>query len=249
MSDPDTRIDEIAPDVFRLSTYLPDYKLEFNQFLVRDEQPLLYHTGMRAMFPLVRGAVARLIAPESLRWIGFSHFEQDECGSLNEWLALAPAARPACNMVSALVNLNDFTGRAQPFLDDDATFCTGRMHFRFLSTPHVPHCWDASLLFEETQRTLFCSDLFAHSGSMPALADDIASRAHHALMEEQQGPFHDSMAYSAKTDAILERLVALEPSTLAVMHGASFTGAGGAALESLRASLRELLDERLPPRE
>jgi flavorubredoxin len=241
VSDPLTRIDEICPDVFRLSTFVPDYNLEFNQFLVRDEHPLLYHTGMRALFPQVRDAVARLIRPETLRWIGFSHFEQDECGSLNEWLALAPDARPACNMVSALVNINDFTGREHAFLDDDAGFSTGRMRFRFLSTPHVPHCWDASLLYEETQGTLFCSDLFSHSGEQPALATDIAERAHAALIEEQQGPFHDSMAFNAKTDAILARLAALNPRTLAVMHGASFAGEGGAAIDALRGSLREVV--------
>lgn len=241
MTEQCTRIDEIGPDVFRLSTYVADYNLEFNQFLIRDEQPLLYHTGMRSLFPLVHDAVARLIRPESLRWVGFSHFEQDECGSLNEWLAIAPDARPACNMVSALVNVNDFTGRDHAFLEDGATFSTGRMRFRFLSTPHVPHCWDASLLFEETQGVLFCSDLFAHTGEQPALASDISERAHAALIEEQQGPFRDSMAYNAKTDAILARLAALNPSTLAVMHGASFTGAGGPAIDALRGSLREVV--------
>jgi flavorubredoxin len=241
MTEQRTRIDEISPDVFRISTYVSDYNLEFNQFLVRDEQPLLYHTGMRTLFPRVRDAVARLIKPETLRWVGFSHFEQDECGSLNEWLAIAPHARPACNLVSALVNINDFTGREHVFLEDGATFSTGRMRFRFLSTPHVPHCWDASLLFEETQRILFCSDLFTHTGEQSALAADIAERAHAALVEEQQGPFRDSMAYNAKTDAILAQLAALQPRTLAVMHGASFAGAGDTALHALRGSLREVV--------
>lgn len=241
MPGPSTRIDEISPDVFRLSTYAPDYNLQFNQFLVRDEEPLLYHTGMRALFPLVHEAVARLIPPETLRWVGFSHFEQDECGSLNEWLAIAPKARPACNMVSALVNVNDFTGRDHAFLEHGAVFSTGRMRYRFLSTPHVPHCWDASLLYEETQGILFCSDLFTQTGEQPALAEDVIDRAHAALVAEQQGPFHDSMAYNAKTDAILAELAALQPTTLAVMHGSSYAGAGGTAIDALRLSLREIV--------
>ena len=241
MPRPSTRIDEISPDVFRLSTYVPDYDLEFNQFLVRDEEPLLYHTGMRALFPLVHEAVARLVRPETLRWIGFSHFEQDECGSLNEWLALAPGAQPVCNQVAALVNVNDFTGREHAFLEHGAVFSTGRMRYRFLSTPHVPHCWDASLLFEETQGVLFCSDLFTQTGLQTALATDVVDRAHAALVAEQLGPFHDSIAYNAKTDAILAELAALQPATLAVMHGASYTGACGDAIDALRGSLREVV--------
>lgn len=237
----DTRIDEISPDVFRLSTYVADYNLEFNQFLVRDEQPLLYHTGMAFLFPAVREAVAKLIKPDDLRWVGFSHFEQDECGSLNQWLALAPQAQPVCGMVSAFVNVNDVTGRENRMFEDGEVFCTGQRRFRFLSTPHVPHGWDASLLFEETQSVLFCSDLFAHSGERAALTDDIAARAHEALLEDQQGPFRDAMAYTAHTDALLSRLEALEPGVLAVMHGSSHVGDGAAAIRALRGSLRAVL--------
>jgi flavorubredoxin len=236
-----TRIDEIAADVFRISTYLPSYNLEFNQFLVRDEQPLLYHTGMSSLFPAVLEAVAKLIKPEHLRWVGFSHFEQDECGSLNRWLALAPHAQPVCNMVSAYVNVNDVTGRESRVFEDGEVFTTGKHRFCFLSTPHVPHCWDASLLFEQTQGVLFCSDLFAHSGEQPALADDLAAKAHEALLEEQQGPFRDSMAYNANTDGVLARLEALEPAVLAVMHGSSHVGNGAAVLHELRHSLRGIL--------
>jgi flavorubredoxin len=238
---PETRVAEISADVFRISTFVPEYNLEFNQFVVRDDEPLLYHTGMKSLFPAVREAVARLVRPEALRWIGFSHFEQDECGSLNEWLQIASQARPVCNIVSAYVNLNDFTGRQNEFLEDGATFATGRFRFRFISTPHVPHCWDASLLYEETAGTLFCSDLFAHSGEQPALSADIAERAHRALVEEQQGPFGNSMAYNARTDAIVAGLASLKPRTLAVMHGSSCSGDGARALEALRTSLREVL--------
>lgn len=244
-----TRIDEISADVFRLSTYVADYDLEFNQFLVRDEQPLLYHTGMAFLFPAVRDAVAQLIRPADLRWVGFSHFEQDECGSLNQWLALAPQAQPVCNLVSAFVNVNDLTGRENPVFEHGQVFTTGQHRFRFLSTPHVPHCWDASLLFEETQGVLFCSDLFSHSGERAALASDIAARAHEALLEDQQGPFRDSMAYNAHTDAVLGSLEALQPAVLAVMHGSSHAGDGALALRELRRSLRSLLgDEALAER-
>lgn len=236
-----TEINEITADVFRISTFIPDYNLEFNQFVVRDEQPLLYHTGMKFLFPLVKEAVAKLIKPEEIRWVGFSHFEQDECGSLNEWLTMAPKAQPVCNMVSALVNVNDFTGRENEFLQNGQTFSTGKYRFRFLSTPHVPHCWDASLLFEETQNTLFCSDLFAHSGQRPALLSDLNTEAHEALIQGEQGPFRDSMPYNIKTDTIISQLADLKPRTLAVMHGGSFSGDGERALNDLRISLREVL--------
>ena len=243
---PVTAVDEISADVFRISTFVPDYDLEFNQFLVRDDEPLLYHTGMRNLLPSVREAVARLIRPEELRWIGFSHFEQDECGSLNEWLALAPHAKPICNMVSALVNVNDLTGRENAFLQDGETFMTGKFRFRLISTPHVPHGWDASLLFEETQSTLFCSDLLGQSGQRPPLSPDVAAWARDALIAEQQGPFHDSMAYNRKTDAIMARLEALRPRTLAIMHGSSFSGDGADALAAMRDTMRELLDGAPP---
>jgi flavorubredoxin len=237
---PSTTIDEISTDIFRLSTYIPEYDLEFNQFLVRDEQPLLYHTGMRLLFPLVQEAVSKLIRPQDLKWIGFSHFEQDECGSLNDWLSLAPEARIACNMVGAYINLNDCTGRQNQFLQNGETFSTGKYRFRFLSTPHVPHCWDATLLFEETQATLFCSDLLSHNGKHSATSPEVINLAQEALLEEQKGPFHDSMPYHTKTDKILTELAALKPRTLAIMHGASYAGDGAKALEQYRKSLREI---------
>lgn len=240
-----TRVDEISPEVFRISTLIPEIDLEFNQFLVRDEEPLLYHTGLRALFPPVREAVARLIDPAQLRWVGFSHFEQDECGTLNEWLALAPNAQPVCGLVGAVVNVNDFTSRQIAFLQHDQAFSTGRFRFRFLSTPHVPHAWDASLLFEETEATLFCSDLFTHTGARPALSADVVELAHQELLAEKAGPLGASMAYNGATDRILRSLAELRPRTLAVMHGSSFAGDGAAALEGLRASLREVLREEL----
>ena len=147
-------VTEIAPDLYRISTYIPEIDLQFNQFLVKDDEPLLFHTGMKVMFPLVRDAVASVIDPSSIRWIGFSHFEADECGSLNEWLQTAPAAQPVCSMVGALVSINDFALRPALGMTDGEVLSTGGYRFRFLQTPHVPHCWEAGLLFEETKCTL-----------------------------------------------------------------------------------------------
>ena len=145
-----TTTTEIAPDVYRISTYVPEANLQFNQFLVKDDEPFLYHTGMRWIFPVVREAVARIVKPEAIRWIGFSHFEVDECGALNEWLMIAPNAQTVCSKVGALVNLNDFANRPPRGLAADEVFGTGKYRFRFRPTPHLPHGWDAGVFFEET---------------------------------------------------------------------------------------------------
>ena len=170
-------VDEIAPDLFRISVFAPAGDLQFNHFLVRDEQPLLFHTGLRGMFTEVREAVQRLIDLKQLRHIAFSHFESDECGSLNEWLALAPQAQVTCSEVGALVCVNDFIGRPARPLHDGATFSTGKYLFRYCQTPHLPHGWDAGVLFEETQKTLLCSDLFHQTGDVEPLTEaDIVGR-------------------------------------------------------------------------
>jgi flavorubredoxin len=218
-------IDEIAPDVFRVSTYVPEINLQFNQFIVRDEEPLLFHTGMRGMFPQVREEAARVIDPSRIRWIGFSHFEADECGALNEWLAAAPAAEPVFGFVGAVVSVNDFASRPARVMADGETLGTGKRRFRFLQTPHVPHCWEAGMMFEETEGTLFCSDLFTHNGDVEArTASDIVGRFKRDLIAGQQGPFADAYPYTPRTGEILGRLAALAPKTLAVMHGSSFAG-------------------------
>ena len=129
-------VDEIAPDVFRLSLYVPEMNIQFNQFLVKDDEPLLFHTGMRGIFPLVRDAVAQVIDPTKLRWISFSHFEADECGALNEWLNIAPESTPVCSFVGANVSVNDFANRPARAMNNDETFATGKYRFRFLATPH-----------------------------------------------------------------------------------------------------------------
>ncbi|MGB5197473.1 MAG: MBL fold metallo-hydrolase, partial [Candidatus Deferrimicrobium sp.] len=145
--------------------------LQFNHFLLKDREPLLFHAGMRGMFPKVREAVARIIDPATIRWIGFSHFESDECGSLNEWLQVAPLAQPLCTVVGALVNVSDFASRAARWILEEDILDTGKHRFRLYATHHLPHSWDAGMLFEETDRTLFVSDLFLHGGEVEPLVD------------------------------------------------------------------------------
>jgi flavorubredoxin len=233
---------EIAPDVFRISTYMPDYQLEFAQFLVQDEEPVLFHTGMRALFPAVRAAVATVLDPARIRWIGFSHFEADECGALNEWLAVAPRAQAICSLVGAAVSVDDFATRpARPLMDDEV-LQTGKHRFRFLQTPHVPHCWEAGLLFEETNATLFCSDLFHQLGECPPTTEsDVIGPCKSALLEYQKGPFANYMPYTPNTDVTLRRLAALRPKTLAAMHGAAYRGDGERAIRDLAGVFRDVL--------
>lgn len=236
------KIDEIAPDLFRISIYVPRVNLQFNQFLVRDAQPLLYHTGLRRMFPMVREAVGRLIDPATLRWVGFSHFEADECGSLNQWLATAPQAEPACGRVGAVVNINDYAERKARILEKNDILETGRYRFRFLPTPQVPHGWDAGLLFEETGRSLFCSDLFLQKGHVePVTSESLIGRARQTLLDYQAGPLAGSVPYTPLTDPTLRALAALKPQRLVAMHGSTFAGDGEQALLELAAVMQEVL--------
>jgi flavorubredoxin len=236
-----TTVDEIAPEIYRISTFVPEADLQFGQFLVRDEEPLLFHTGPRAMFPLVREAVAALIDPRRLRWIGFSHFEADECGSLNEWLALAPDAVPACSFVGAMVSVNDFATRPARPLADQEILTTGRHRLRFLQTPHVPHSWDAGLLFDETTATLFCSDLLHQNGDTVALTEsDVVGANRATLVAYQAGPLANYLPYTPSTGRILDALAALEPKTLATMHGATYRGDGAAALREVANVLQDV---------
>lgn len=235
-------IEEIAPDVYRISIFFPEADMQFNHFLVKDDEPLLFHAGMRAMFPQVCAAVARVIDPAALRWVGFSHFEADECGALNDWLQLAPSAQPLCSPLGALVNVNDFALRPARGLAEDEVLTTGKYRFRMLGTPHVPHGWDASMLFEETRQTLFCSDLFYQSGDVEARTEaDVVGRFREGLIKDQQGPFAQVYPYTAHTDASLNRLAALAPKTLAIMHGSAYVGDGRRALHDLAGAMREIL--------
>ncbi len=234
-------ISEIAPDVYRISVYAAPANLQFNHFLVRDDEPLLFHTGLRGMFPEVREAVSRLIEPSRLRVISFSHFESDECGSLNEWLALAPQAEVVCSDLGALVSVNDFIGRPARGLRDGETFSTGKYRFRLCRTPHLPHGWDAGVLFEETQRTLLCSDLFHQTGDVEPLTEsDVVGRSYQAMREYQAGVLADYVPYTPLTSQNLRKLAALEPRTLAIMHGSSFRGDTVRALRDLEVAFREV---------
>ncbi|NOT23009.1 MAG: MBL fold metallo-hydrolase [Nitrospiraceae bacterium] len=237
------QITEVAPDLFRITTFLEPYNLQFNQFLVRDDEPLLFHTGPRVLFPAVKEAVAALIDLQTLRWIGFSHFEADECGSLPEWQELARHSTAVCSLVGKLVNVDDCLAiRPAKGMTDGEVLQTGKYRFRFLATPHVPHCWDAGLLFEETQRTLLCSDLFHQAGNVePVTQSDVVGRSREVLMEYQQGPLANYLPYGPLTDTTLARLAALQPKTLATMHGSVYAGNGEQALQDLAAVFRAIL--------
>lgn len=235
-------VTEIAPDCYRISTYIPEISLTFNQFLVKDDEPLLFHTGMNSLFPSVREAIATIIDPAKLRWISFSHFEADECGSLNEWLELAPNAQPVCSMVGALVSVNDFSNRPAKGMTDNEVLNTGQHSFRFVRTPHVPHCWEAGMLFEETKSTLFCTDLFHVNGEIePVTESDVVDRAKQTLIEYQAGPFANYLPYTKHTDGILQGLADLNPRTIAAMHGPAYIGNGAQALRDLSGVMREVL--------
>ena len=228
-------IAEIAPDVFRISVFVSEFNLEFNHFLVRDEDPLLYHAGMRRMFPELHDAVAKLIDPSTLRWISWSHFEVDECGALNQWLDVAPNAEPACSVIGAIVNLNDYSDRPPRGMVKGDVLTTGKHRFRFHPTPHLPHGWDAGALFEETQGILFCSDLFHQVGEREAVTDseDVLERTREAMKHYQAGPLIEYLPYTPHTRRLLHELASFAPKTLAIMHGSSFTGDGGRMLREL----------------
>lgn len=239
-----SQITEIAPDVFKISTFIPEANLQFNQFLIKDEEPLLYHTGMRGLFPLVQKAVATLIDPSSIRWIGFSHFEADECGALREWQQVAPEATAICSFVSKMVSVDDVVAeRPSRALSDGETVLTGKYRFKFLQTPQLPHAWDAGHLFEEVNGTLLCSDLFHQNGDVePVTSSDIVGRFRETLMEYQQGPMAGYLPYTPDTQQKINRLANLKPKTLAAMHGSTYVGDGESALLDLATAMKEVLN-------
>jgi len=235
-------ITEIAPNIYRICVFNEPINLQFCHFLVDDEEPLLFHTGLHRLFPEVRDALAQIIEPAKLRWISWSHFESDECGALNDWLTVAPHAEPACNMVGGLVNINDFAIRPPRLLGPTDVLTTGRYHFRYFSTPQLPHGWDAGVLFEETNKTLFCSDLYHQAGDVePVTSSSVLDRVRETLGELQQGPLAGYVPYTNNTGRILKKLAELKPRTLAVMHGSSFSGNCEAELHSLAEVMKDIL--------
>jgi flavorubredoxin len=237
-----THVDEIAPDVYRICTYAPDFNLQFCQFLIKDEEPLLWETGMKQMFPAVREAVAKIIDPATIRWISFSHAEPDECGSLNEWLQLAPRAEALCSQVGAMVFINDAALRPAVGVGKERVIDIGKNKLRFYPTPHLPHGWDSGMLFEETNATLLCSDLFHHAGDVePWTESDVVGRTRDALLGMQAGPLMDYLPWTPKTASRLRELAALQPRVCATMHGSAYRGDGAKALRELSGVLEDVL--------
>ena len=231
MFTPTSTIDEINDGIFRISTWVPDVTpvgFTFNQFLVVGDEPLIFHTGGRGLFPLVAEAMAKVVPVESLRWITFGHVEADECGAMNIWLAAAPNSQVAHGALGCMVSLNDLCDRAPRALSDGEVIDIGGKRLRQISTPHVPHGWEAQVLFEETTGTLFCGDLFTQVGAGPALTSDDIVEPAVAAEEIFRG---SSMA--PHTAATLRSLGDLNPTTLALMHGPSFSGDGKRAFYDL----------------
>jgi flavorubredoxin len=233
MTELSTRVDEVADGIYRISTALPPEFLpggfSFNQYLIVAAEPLLWHTGPRKLFAGIRAAVARVIDPARLGWVGLSHFEADECGSLNEWLALAPRAQPVCGRVAALVSVEDFADRAPRALADGEVLDLGGKRLRWLDAPHLPHAWECGHAFEESTSTLLCGDLLTQPGvGLPAVtrADILApSEAFRGEM--------DYWAHGRDTRPLLEKIAATNPKTLACMHGSAWEGDGAALLRAL----------------
>jgi flavorubredoxin len=198
---------EIAPDVYRISVFVPEINLQFNHFLIKDDEPMLFHTGMKQMFPLLLEAVSKIIPPSQMRWIGFSHFEVDECGALNDWLQAAPDAKGVCSEAGALLNMTDFAIRPVHAMKDNSVLKTGHYTYRFIRTPHLPHGWDAGIMYEETNRTLLCSDLFHQNGDLVDLTDkDILGAYKNAILEYEKGPLLEYTPYTRNTSKLLNAL-------------------------------------------
>jgi len=226
-----TNVHEIANGVYRINTPVPLSigVFSFNQYLIVDDEPLLFHTGPRRMFPIVRDAIARVIPPARLRYIGLSHFEADECGALNELLAIAPDAVPVCGGIAAMVSINDIADRAPRALADGECFSLGRHQMRWLDTPHLPHAWECGFLMDISTRTLFCGDLFTQGGpGTPALIEsDILEPS-----EAFRAPL-DYFSHAPDTTRLLDKLADEQPGILACMHGSAWRGDGARLLRAL----------------
>jgi flavorubredoxin len=228
----DVQIDEIGPDLFRFSLFVPEIAppqgFTFNHFLIKADEPLLFHCGKRKMFPLLAPAVAKVVSLDRLRWLAFGHFEADECGAMNEWLAAAPRAELMHGMLACRLSVADMADRPPRVLDEGEVVDLGGRRVRYIDTPHVPHGWDAGVLFEEATRTLLAGDLFAHYGRGPALThSEIVGPA--TASEDING----AVAIGPSTGPTIRRLAELFPDMLATMHGSSFEGDCAAQLHGL----------------
>ncbi len=231
-----TNVHEVAEGIYRINTpvVIPGGGgFSFNQFLIVDEESLLFHTGPRKLFPLVREAVASVLPVDRLRYIALSHVEADECGSLNEWLAVAPAAKPLCGTIAAMVSIEDLADRSPRALADGERLSLGSHHVRWFDTPHLPHAWECGFLTEERTRTLLCGDLFTQGGSeLPPLTESDILEPSEAFRHEM-----DYFSHTTHAQTMLERLASTEPTTLACMHGSAWRGNGGPLLRSLANAL------------
>lgn len=233
-----TTVDEIAAGIFRISTAVDPEGIPggftFNQFLIRDDEPLLFHTGLRGLFEATRAAIATVLPPESLRYIGFSHFEADECGALNEFLAIAPHAVPVCSNVGAMTSVTDMADRAPRPMTDGESMDLGEHTVTWHDTPHLPHGWDSGYLSEASTKTLFCGDLFTQvgKGMAPVTEDDVLGPS------EGMRSAMDYYAHGTNQAGLLEKLAATGPALLAVMHGSSWRGDGAGLLRKLGATLQ-----------
>ena len=231
-STPAASIDEIAQDTFRVNVKLPDALpggFSFNQYLVVDEMPLLFHTGPKKLFPVIAAQIEKVLPVSKLRYIAFSHVESDECGSLPEFLRAAPQARPVCSDIAAMVSISDLVDVEPLGMRDGEALRLGRHEVRWQSTPHLPHGWECGFLFDATSRTLFCGDLFTQPGlgERPLIDDDILSPSE-AFRQQM-----DYFAHAPNTQKLIDKLADLEPAQLACMHGSAWKGDGAAMLRSL----------------
>jgi flavorubredoxin len=232
-------IDEVEAGIYRIHTVIPPTQapggFSFNQYLILDEEPLLFHTGSRLLFPAVKEAIRKITDPASLRWIAFSHHEQDEDGALNEFLAAAPAALPVCSAINAMINA-DGMDRPPRILRDGEELRLGRHTVRWVDAPHVPHGWESGYLFEAATRTLLCGDLFTQPGigEQPVTESDILGPS-----EDFRKAGLDYYSHGAHVEATLLRMAALRPQTLACMHGSAWRGDGDRLIQELARAVRE----------
>lgn len=235
----ETKVDEIAPNIFRLSTFIPDISPDgftFNQYLINADEPFLFHCGGRNLFESVSKAAATVVPLEKLRWISFGHVESDECGSMNQWLAAAPEAQVVHGAVACMVSLNDLADRRPRVLATNEILDLGGKRVRYIDTPHVPHAWESGLVFEETTKTLFTGDLFTQLGNGPAVTTE--SIVSSAILAEEA---FQATALTPSTASTIRALKSLNPECLAVMHGSCFKGDCGAELEALAAYTADAL--------